>query len=103
VHDALEIRACGGVSEHDRSELRAVDRSVSRQHVGAEARRDGGRRFRPGSDDAVRQFVGVQRRNPARPQLLEHVALPGRDPAGQRDSKHAPPILPIQPIQPIQP
>ena len=70
------------------AELRAIDGAVGGEDVGAEARGDRRGRFGAGRRHAVREHVGVEARHAAPPELLEHVALAGRDAAGQCDFQH---------------
>src|SRR5262245_39900869 len=90
MHDRFEILASRRIAEHNRPKLRAIHRAVRREDVGAESRRDGGRRFSPGGFDAVRQRVGVEGWDAVLAKLLEHVTLAGCNTVGQRNSKHRP-------------
>ncbi len=83
VHDGFEVAPRRHVSEHDRAKLAAIDGSIRRQDVGAEALGD--RRCRLGArrGHAVRELVGVEARHAAPTEALEHVALPRRNSAGQ--------------------
>ena len=89
MDDRLEIAPrCG---DRQRRSARASARStaaVRRQHVRAEPRGDRRGRFGPGRHHAVRERVGVEARHAAAAELVEHVALAGRDAAGQRNFQH---------------
>src|SRR5262249_34291571 len=94
MYDRLEIAPRRRVGEDDRTESGAIDATIETDDLRSESRRDGRGRLRAGSGDAVRELVGVQARNAALLQPIEHVALPGRDAAGQRHSQHAQSVHP---------
>lgn len=59
MHDRVELAALRLVREHDRAELRAVERAVGLQHVRAERRDDLRERGRARLHDLPREDVGV--------------------------------------------
>ena len=88
MHDRLEVASRRGIGEDDRAKLRAIDGPIRRQHVGAEPRSDRRRRFSARRLHAVHERIGIETRNPAPPESLEHVALPRRDSPSQSDFQH---------------
>ena len=89
MDDRFELAPGDGVGEHDRRRAsrdrprRPASSTSAPNRVGDRLRRLGA-----GRHHAVRELVGVEARHAAPAELLEHVALAGRDAAGQRDFQH---------------
>src|SRR5215211_6821152 len=88
MYDRLKIPACRGVGEYHGTELPSIDRSGRIEHVTSKPFGDRLRRLGAGGRHAVRELVGIETRRAELPEPLEDVALPRRNPAGQRDLPH---------------
>src|SRR5919109_4466721 len=89
VNDCLERLARRGIAENNRTEPRAVHRTVRGEHVAPEMRRDGRGRRRAGGRYAVRNLVSVQACNAMASESSDDVALARRDAARERNLQQA--------------
>ncbi len=88
MDDRFEIAPGAGVAEDHCAEFPAIDLAVGADDVAAEAALDGLRGRGAGRHDRVGEQVCVNRRDVARREGREDVALARRDAARQRDTDH---------------
>ena len=74
--------AGGPIGKDDWAQLPSIDGAIGGKNLRAETLGDRGRRLGAGCRHPVREHIGIEARHAAPPELIQHVALARRDPAG---------------------